>query len=82
MGRDSNSLSRLAANVAAGPDRAPFAAGTFGEGADCLARKRPKELVNALQGEGSTGRIASALFIDKTKPYKKSFSGLGLARGK
>jgi tripartite-type tricarboxylate transporter receptor subunit TctC len=41
-----------------------------------LARKRPKELVNALQGEGSTGRIATALFTDKTKasfldvPYK------------
>jgi len=41
-----------------------------------LAKKRPKELIEADQGEASTGRIASALFTEKTKaqflhvPYK------------
>jgi tripartite-type tricarboxylate transporter receptor subunit TctC len=41
-----------------------------------LARKRPKDLIEADQGEASTGRIASALFTEKTKaqflhvPYK------------
>ena len=41
-----------------------------------LARARPRELIHAIQGEASTGRIAAEIFTDKTQatfldvPYK------------